>query len=833
MVIATDIDNSKIPHIVAIEAYEGCIEFLSDEPEELKAARGLGLPLSEIAERLDCRITVLAWDNWWSYERYHLRGRTPATRPIETPAFDSLSVDFQSERVKRVAISTRDPDYGLPFEVRGLSPRSHGLINDSGLIFFASYYLHQELQSLYQQDPFQAVMVPTWGGIGYVAQMARATQAPNQINVPFIGVVTDSSLTRQRSNQEGVWTRHAIVRRQMEDLSIALADLTLVFGTRGKEIALSGRLPEASQPIVAPRFVEPSVLDAIANAASQSVHHQAIQFFLYEPQQAASGVLTTLDAVTQLNNQEKPLEQPVIAAGPAMTFAPMQPRDFVDYWSSRGFVQQLMHDRQWHWQRDYPQMDRSLPIRLYPSFFEYLPNVWAELARGSLVMLSPAAAEGLAPGEFLPQELLLPSEPTPEAVAESLENLTQLEPQQLDQLRRELCQQVVRAHQSERRQQLLNETVSALEKLLVAPPAPQNLARVALLLRDRRSPLQTLTQQITLPALPELTPDLQTGTLSVVIACYEMGAMLKETIESVWASDRQPDEVLLIDDGSKGEETLRVIAELQNIASAKGLPLKVVRKQNGGLAAARNTGLELAQGEFISFLDGDDLIEPQFYKVALPLLTQYLQLGGISAWASIFGTDIPDGFWNAPQPEFPFLFIENSVIVPCVTRTALLRHLGGYDTRQRYNYEDWELSIRILASGYPIVTVPMHLMRYRIRQNSLYRSMTEIQNQVMRELLLSNHREVCAEFAVEIAMQIEHQWKQLAYAEPLPGSSSSVSSSSSRDSSSSGSSSSGLSGFGSLRLPEPLVNWYYLRVPRFLQTFISIVLQKFKLLKLS
>ena len=807
---ATDIDRtkSKPTHIVAIEAYEGCIEFLSNEPEELQAARGLGLPLSEIAERLDCRITVLAWDNWWNYERYHLRVPTPATQPTETPAFDNCSVGFLSERVKRIAVPTRDPDYKLPFEERGLSPRSYGLINDSGLIFFASYCLHQELQALYQQDPFQAVIVPTWGGIGYVAQMARVTQAPNQINVPFVAVVTDGSIHRQRSNQEGVWTRHAIIRRQMEDLSLALADLTLVFDTRGKETAIAGRLPEAAQPVVAPRFVEPSVLNAIAEAATHSSHHDSIHFFLYEPQQAASGVLATLDAVTQLNKQEKRLEQPVIAAGPDMTFAPMQPRDFVNYWSSRGFVRELIHNRQWRWQRDYPQIQHSLPIRLYPSYFEYLPNVWAELARGSLVLLSSAAVEGLAPGEFLPQELLIQGEPSPETVADSLAHLTKLDLQTLEQLRREICQQVVKAHRSERRQQLLEETVSALEKLLLADPKPQDLSRVALLLCDRRLPLQTLAQQSTAPALPELTPDLKAGTLSVVVACYEMGTMLKETIESVWASERQPDEVLLIDDGSQGEETLRTIEELKEIASAKNLPLQVVRKRNGGLAAARNTGLELAQGEFISFLDGDDLIEPQFYSVALTLLTQYSQLGGIAAWASIFGTDISDGFWNAPQPEFPFLFIENSVIVPCVTRTALLRHLGGYDTRQRYNYEDWELSIRMLASGYPIITVPMHLMRYRIRQNSLYRSMTEIQNQVMRELLLSNHRGVCAEFAVEIAMQIEHQWKQAACTNPSPS-------------------------FSSPSQLDHLADWYYSHVPRVIQTLLSTPLQRFKSLKLG
>ena len=106
--------------------------------------------------------------------------------------------------------------------------------------------------------------------------------------------------------------------------------------------------------------------------------------------------------------------------------------------------------------------------------------------------------------------------------------------------------------------------------------------------------------------------------------------------------------------------------------------------------------------------------------------------------------------------------------VPFVTRTELLRELGGYDTRQRYNYEDWELAIRMLEAGWPIVTIPRHLLRYRIRRNSLYRSMTHVQNQVMRETLFSTHRSTVRQFAAEIAAQMEHQWMQLAYPDSSP-----------------------------------------------------------------
>jgi hypothetical protein len=104
------------------------------------------------------------------------------------------------------------------------------------------------------------------------------------------------------------------------------------------------------------------------------------------------------------------------------------------------------------------------------------------------------------------------------------------------------------------------------------------------------------------------------------------------------------------------------------------------------------------------------------------------------------------------------------VIVPCLMRTGLLRELGGYDVSLRYNYEDWELAIRLLAAGHPIVTIPRYLQRYRMRPESLYRTMSEVQNQDLRERMLERHRELTARFALEVALQLEHRLMQRIHA---------------------------------------------------------------------
>jgi glycosyltransferase involved in cell wall biosynthesis len=767
--------NSKSEkHIVVVEAYEGFLEFLSDEPEDRKASQGLGLPLEEIAERLDCRMTVFSWDEWLRYELSYGSPFTwvakPVTRPTSPSAFSETESVFDSRRIRRVPLPAQDPVFCRPFSETGLSPNSHGLIANNDLMFFVSYCLREHLNVFRRQDRFQAVILPMWGGLGYLSQLARATGARPALDVPFVVVASSTSARRYEANQEGRWTLEATIRRQMEDVSLALADEVIVFGPQGASIAREGRLLEGSPPIVAPRRVADDVLGQILESSEHLLERPAnAAFFLNEPQQAAAGVLAVLDAVALLGKRGFTLQQPVISAGPPMIFGPMKPRDFQNYWSSRGFVREMLERRQWCWERNRPRLQGALPVRLYPSLFEHLPNVWTELAKGSLVLLSPAAAEGLAPGETMPEEILLNEEPTAQALADGIQFLEACDRQELDLIRRKVCSRVVAAHRGQERESRLAATVASLDRILQDPPAPQDLSRIAILLLDRRRSLGALASSKSIGALRVPHTRMKSGSLSVVVTCYDMGPLITQAVESVWSSDRVPDELVLVNDGSRGEETLEIIKELERAAAARHLPLQVIHQGNMGLAGARNSGLAAVSSEFVSVIDGDDLIDRRFYDLALRLMEKHPGLGGVAAWAYCFNERGVVGFWNAPQPELPLAFIDNGVIVPCLMQTEVLRSLGGYDVNLRYNYEDWELSIRMLASGRPIIIIPAYLMKYRERTDSLFRSMTEVQNQIMRERLFASHRETVSRFGVEIAMLLENRLMRRVYAEEVKG----------------------------------------------------------------
>ncbi len=106
--------------------------------------------------------------------------------------------------------------------------------------------------------------------------------------------------------------------------------------------------------------------------------------------------------------------------------------------------------------------------------------------------------------------------------------------------------------------------------------------------------------------------------VSVIIPCYNQGRYLYESVSSALAACSSDMEIIIVDDGSTDPKIEHYLRE------ANGLALDIVRvcrMTNGGLSSARNAGLELARGEFIQFLDADDLLTPGKIDAQLAQLT--------------------------------------------------------------------------------------------------------------------------------------------------------------------------------------------------------------------
>ena len=109
--------------------------------------------------------------------------------------------------------------------------------------------------------------------------------------------------------------------------------------------------------------------------------------------------------------------------------------------------------------------------------------------------------------------------------------------------------------------------------------------------------------------------------LSVIVPVYNTAEYLEKCISSILNSSYQNLEIICINDGST-DDSEKV---LNNLAQ-KDSRIKVVHTQNGGVSKARNLGLSMAQGEFVSFVDSDDWIESEYYTALLSEYTPDRQL---------------------------------------------------------------------------------------------------------------------------------------------------------------------------------------------------------------
>ena len=92
--------------------------------------------------------------------------------------------------------------------------------------------------------------------------------------------------------------------------------------------------------------------------------------------------------------------------------------------------------------------------------------------------------------------------------------------------------------------------------------------------------------------------------ISVIIPAYNAEKTIERCLNSVTEQSYTNLEIIVVDDGSK-DRTLSIL----NAAAKNDRRIKVISKKNGGAASARNQGLKIVSGEFITFLDADDYID--------------------------------------------------------------------------------------------------------------------------------------------------------------------------------------------------------------------------------
>jgi glycosyltransferase involved in cell wall biosynthesis len=171
-------------------------------------------------------------------------------------------------------------------------------------------------------------------------------------------------------------------------------------------------------------------------------------------------------------------------------------------------------------------------------------------------------------------------------------------------------------------------------------------------------------------------PDADAPLVSVVIPCYGQAHYLGEAIESVLAQTYPHLEIVVVDDGSP-DNTSEVAGAYPGV--------RVVRQENGGLAAARNTGLRSSSGAYLVFLDSDDRLLPEALEIGLQAFARHPEAALVWGGRALIG---PGGerLAGASAPALrgsPYraLLRECVIWVPAAVmyRRALFEELGGFD----------------------------------------------------------------------------------------------------------------------------------------------------------
>ena len=195
--------------------------------------------------------------------------------------------------------------------------------------------------------------------------------------------------------------------------------------------------------------------------------------------------------------------------------------------------------------------------------------------------------------------------------------------------------------------------------------------------------------------------------VSVIVPVYNGERYLAATLSSIFAQDYRPIEVLVVDDGST-DGTAAVARTFSEV--------RYFHRSNGGPAAARNTGLEQAQGELIAFLDADDLWLPGKLTLQVRYLEEHPDARFVLTRQRVF---LEPGIRKPAWVREELLANDSVGCLPStlVARKSLFADIGGFDTSVRLN-EDVEWFFRARERGVPMGVIPQILLHKRVHDRN-------------------------------------------------------------------------------------------------------------------
>lgn len=216
--------------------------------------------------------------------------------------------------------------------------------------------------------------------------------------------------------------------------------------------------------------------------------------------------------------------------------------------------------------------------------------------------------------------------------------------------------------------------------------------------------------------------------LSVIIPCYNVEFYIKETVDSVLNQGIEDIEIILVNDGST-DDTLKILRAIELKSN-----VVVVDGSNHGVSIARNIGMTMAKGEYLLFLDGDDLLEPQVLKLWLNLAREEqldicfggycdvdMNLEQVLRINHNLLNDVHKGYEVLQMRLLKQIWICTG---NAIYRRALIEHYGIRYLEGKAYGEDAFFINTVLFRASRVASLNQNVLKIRIRPNSALTSVT-------------------------------------------------------------------------------------------------------------
>lgn len=200
--------------------------------------------------------------------------------------------------------------------------------------------------------------------------------------------------------------------------------------------------------------------------------------------------------------------------------------------------------------------------------------------------------------------------------------------------------------------------------------------------------------------------------VSIITSYFNSKEFMWQTINCVLNQTFPFWEWIVVDDGSTNKEDIEFLEELKRIDNR----IKVLRKENEGLAKGRDYAIKYSSTNYILPLDADDLIEPTYIET----LYWTLETNPNATWAFTNSLGFGKYIYFADELfDSNIMKTRNQITATALIRKEKILELNGYGVAKRYVNEDWHLWLRMLANGNFPIQATFYGSWYRRRESSL------------------------------------------------------------------------------------------------------------------